>query len=59
MKLTLTRLADTFCTALQTYCVSDIKTTWLVLCKEVTAVYHKAHKKINALCGNLAEFLNV
>ena len=27
-----------------------------MLCKEVTAVYHKAHKKINALCGNIAEF---
>jgi hypothetical protein len=59
MKLTLTWFTDTFPTALQTYCVSDIKTTWSALCKEVTAVYHKAHKKINALCGNIAKFLNV
>jgi len=30
-----------------------------MLCNEVTAVYLKAYKKINALCGNIAEFLNV
>ena len=36
---------DKFHTAQQTCCFSNIKTTWLMLCKKVTAVDHKAHKR--------------
>jgi hypothetical protein len=44
----------------KTLVVSITKVTWLMLLKEMIAVYSETHKKpTNTLCGQTAEFRNV
>ena len=47
-------------TAQETHSVSVIKTSQLMLYKEIIAVYSQIHTKhINTLCGQNVEFVNV